>query len=117
MGKWMPYITGGYANAAFSVKEIAKGVQQQSLSGSCAAQRLVHRRRRGNGPGARLTVGLEYRHYDFGEELYNPTRTEAGGVIGGGGLGFAVNSEVSLDTVTLRVNWKFGRPDRVVPLK
>ena len=58
------------------------------------------------------TIGLEYRHYDFGDELYVPHTPNGTPVFGDRNL-----ADVSLDTVTLRVSWKLGRPERVVPLK
>ncbi len=58
------------------------------------------------------TVGLEYRHYDFGGDTvqtFLPT---------GVGSGEFRNIESTLDTVALRVSWKLGRPEPVAkPMK
>ena len=57
------------------------------------------------------TVGLDYRHYDFGDNTvvaFNPA---------GVALEAARFSDATADVVTLRVSWKLGRPDRVSPLK
>ena len=58
------------------------------------------------------TLGLEYRHYDFGSETlltHFPTGVPSTDIR---------NVDATLDTVTLRVSWKFDRPDRAaVPLK
>jgi outer membrane immunogenic protein len=115
MGKWMPYITGGYANAAFSEKEVVKA---NNLS--------VHSDRQRHsgwyiGGGVEMalaagwTVGLEYRHYEFDDAAYQP-HLPSGVVQFPTDLNIA---DVSLDIVTLRVSWKFDRPSRVEakPLK
>lgn len=110
-GKYMPYITGGYANAAFSHNSYDTATLANPLFG----------RERVNGwyLGVGLdwaivqdwTVGLEYRHYDFDSaslQSYAP----------GGALSDLRTIDPSLDTVTMRVSWKWGRPDRgPAPLK
>ena len=82
MGKWMPYITGGYANASLLGEGVDQGVQQQSLSRIASGMSGWFI---GGGVDMALshgwTVGLEYRHYDFDDALYSVTRTLAGGVI------------------------------------
>jgi hypothetical protein len=62
--------------------------------------------------GPRLGVGLEYRHYEL--EDFTSERNFVGGGIDPGDR---ANVSTSLDTVSLRVSWKLGRPDTVVPLK
>ena len=70
MGKWMPYLTGGYASAE---------IRPQEASLPDTAQTNVHlfgERFDGWYIGAGVdmamaqgwTVGLEYRHYDFGSD-------------------------------------------------
>jgi opacity protein-like surface antigen len=115
MGKWMPYLTGGYANAGFSQKVSIKASSTNPYQDSQRHNGWFI----GGGVDMALshgwTVGLEYRHYDFDEGTYHVTRTLAGGVID---ISQPSNlADVSLDTLTLRVSWKFGRPERVVPLK
>ena len=119
MGKWMPYLTGGYANASFD--------QKISLNTNSANPFGDHERHSGwyIGGGVDMamshgwTIGLEYRHYEFDDAAYNPTRTLAGnnqvGVIdvAPGGANIA---DVTSDIVTLRASWKFGRP-APAPLK
>lgn len=119
MGKWMPYLTGGYANAAFSEKF--------SLNTNSANPWEDRKRHNGwyIGGGVDMavahgwTIGLEYRHYQFDDAAYNPTRTLAGnnqvGVIDFS-PGGANQADVTSDIVTLRASWKFGRPE-AAPLK
>ena len=115
LGKWMPYITGGYANARFSEKV--------SINASSSNPYMDSQRHSGwfIGTGVEMalshgwTVGLEYRHYDFDNQLYSVTRTLAGGVIDTSQP--SDFKDVSLDTFTIRASWKFGRPEQVVPLK
>jgi outer membrane immunogenic protein len=118
MGKWMPYLTGGYANAAFD--------QKVSLKANSANPFSDRERHSGwyIGGGVDMavshgwTIGLEYRHYDFDDAAYQVTRTLAGnnqvGVIDLSQPGN--RADVTSDIVTLRASWKFGRPE-AAPLK
>ena len=115
MGKWMPYLTGGYANAAFSEKV--------SLN-SNSANPFEDRQRHSGwyiGGGVDLamshgwTIGLEYRHYEFDDAIYQVSRTSA--VTGLIDLSQPANrADVTSDIVTLRASWKLGRPV-AAPLK
>ena len=60
------------------------------------------------------TMGIDYRHYDFGSNL-ETARAVVGGVWGAVPNDNA-SFDVTADTVTLRVSWKFGRPEPA-PLK
>ncbi len=120
MGKWMPYVTGGYANAAFEEKEVLKANHNQNFKdrerhsgwyiGGGVDMALAHG----------WTVGLEYRHYEFDDATYNPACQGVGGVCTA--VGQVVfpsdrnNADASSDIVTLRVSWKLGRP-AAAPLK
>ena len=73
MGKWMPYLTGGYANAAFDAEDVAQYRERQSP--------IEDRERHSGwyiGGGVDMavshgwTIGLEYRHYEFDNATYNP---------------------------------------------
>jgi outer membrane immunogenic protein len=121
MGKWMPYLTGGYASAAFSEKF--------SLNTNSANPWEERQRHSGwyIGGGVDMavsagwTIGLEYRHYEFDSAAYNPSRTIAGnnqvGIIDFA-PGGANTADVSSDIITLRASWKFDRPAPVAaPLK
>jgi outer membrane immunogenic protein len=118
MGKWMPYITGGYASAGFE--------QKISLKANSANPYGDSERHSGwyIGGGVDMavshgwTIGLEYRHYDFDDATYQVSRTIAGnnqvGVID---LSQPANrADVTADIITLRASWKFGRPE-AAPLK
>ena len=113
MGRWMPYLTGGYANARFEDQRILKANNATTFLGSERHNGWYI----GGGVDMALahgwTVGLEYRHYEYGDNVYN-FHTPAGVVA----PLEQSTSDVSLDTFTVRVNWKFDRPDRApVPLK
>jgi outer membrane immunogenic protein len=111
MGHWMPYVTGGYANAAFSHESFDNGTVGNVLLG----QERFGGWYIGGGFDMALshgwTIGLEYRHYEFDTSTLS-THTTAGV----GPVEFRA-VDPSLDTLLLRVSWKLGRPDRVVPLK
>jgi outer membrane immunogenic protein len=112
MGKWMPYVTGGYANAAYHFVARTNGTQVQVEE----ARARLNGWYIGGGVDMALShgwmVGLEYRHYDFDPKIasaFSPT-----------GLFLEpARFDASSDMVTLRVSWKFDRPERVVapPLK
>jgi opacity protein-like surface antigen len=115
MGKWMPYLTGGYASAAFD----------QKISLNTASSNPYGDRERHSGwyigGGVDMavahgwTIGLEYRHYEFDEATYSPTRTVA--TTGLLDLSQPSNrADATSDIVTLRASWKFGRP-APAPLK
>jgi opacity protein-like surface antigen len=115
MGKWMPYITGGYANAAFD---------QKITQLPNATNPYGDRQRHGGwyiGGGvdfamaAGWTIGIEYRHYEFDEATYNPSRIVAStGLLD---LSQPANrADATSDIVTLRASWKLGRPE-AAPLK
>ena len=101
-GHWMPYVTGGYANAAFDFTGRAAGT---GILNEKAHARL-------NGwyvgiggewhvsPG--WTAGIEYRHYDFGDNTV-AAHTPAGV--------FLENAlfEATTETITARVSWRWGR--------
>jgi opacity protein-like surface antigen len=114
MGKWMPYITGGYANAAFSEK----------ISRNTASANPWEDRQRHSGwfigggvdmaVSAGWVIGLEYRHYEFDDAVYSPTRTLAGnnqvGVIDLCPAPCVNTADAGSDVITLRASWKFDRP-------
>jgi opacity protein-like surface antigen len=110
MGKWMPYATGGYASASNPQRftATATGLPVAATSNG---------RHNGWYVGAGIdwmvakewVVGVEYRHYDFGDNDVLAFTT-AGVPIG------ALNVDLEADTVSLRVSWKFGRPE-ARPLK
>jgi opacity protein-like surface antigen len=122
MGKWMPYITGGYANAAFQEKGVRIANNNETFEdrqrhsgwyiGAGVDMALAHG----------WTIGLEYRHYELGSAAYQP---HCAGILapncpGAGAIPFPTDlnfADVTLDTVSVRVSWKFGRPDCCAPLK
>ncbi len=117
MGKWMPYLTGGYASGAFSEKI--------SIKANPSNPYQDHERHSGwyIGGGVDMalaagwTMGLEYRHYEFEDATYNVTRTLTGGLIDTSQP--ANVASPNADAITLRVSWKLDRPERLVapPLK
>jgi opacity protein-like surface antigen len=113
MGKWMPYMTAGYANAAFAHESYITG----TVTGLFLGRERFDGWYIGGGLDMALphgwVAGLEYRHYEFGDETFL-THTPAGVLTGD-----VRTIDPSLDTITLRVSWKFDRPSRVEarPLK
>ncbi len=111
MGKWMPYVTGGYANASISHKSFITGANTGVFFGRERFEGWYV----GAGVDMALahgwTVGLEYRHYDF-EDRTMLTFIPAGLLTGD-----VRTIDTTMDTISLRVSWKLGRPDRVSPLK
>ena len=69
MGKWMPYITGGYANAAYHFYGRTIGTQIQNEEARARLSGWFI----GGGVEMALshgwTVGLEYRHYEFDDKI------------------------------------------------
>jgi opacity protein-like surface antigen len=111
MGKWMPYITGGYANAAYHFYGRSIGTQIMNEE----ARARVGGWFIGGGVDMALshgwTVGLDYRHYDFDDKIV-AAHTPAGGF-----LEPARFHDATADIVTLRVSWKLGRDRCCEPLK
>jgi len=110
-GHWMPYVTGGYANAGFDFTARSGIVP----AGSVVEQ--AHTRLNGWYVGGGFewkispgwTAGLEYRHYEFAEntvQAFSP-------------IGVPLEQarfDATTDTVTARVSWRFNR-EVVTPLK
>ena len=105
MGKWMPYLTGGYASASISHESYITG----SVTGVFQGQERFEGWYIGGGVDMALaagwTVGLEYRHYEFEDQTFLTN------FVGGGLTGDVRTIDPSLDTVSLRVSWKFDRPN------
>ena len=117
MGKWMPYLTGGYASAEIAHKSFVTGHGTNNVH-------LFGERFDGWYVGAGVdmaiaqgwTVGLEYRHYDFGSDTIQSF--VASPAPSGVASGEFRNVEPTLDTIALRVSWKLGRPEPVAkPMK
>jgi outer membrane immunogenic protein len=119
MGKWMPYVTGGYASARF----------EESLTNRSLAPIGVEIIRWGNsrdngwyiGGGVDLamahgwTIGLDYKHFEF-----DSNDKQASAIVGGiwGPLpNDNARFESNADILSLRVSWKLGRVETVAPLK
>jgi len=111
MDKWMPYITGGYANAAYHFYGRTIGTQIQNeeararLSGWYIGAGLEMALSHG------WVVGLEYRHYEFDDKT--ATAFTPGGLF----LEPANFHDATVDTFTIRASWKLGRPEPARPLK
>ena len=109
-GRWMPYITGGYA---------AAWIENQALIGVP----VVYSKSRfqgwyiGGGVDTALSgnwkLGLEYRHYEFDDETTTPRIYATGGP--------SANNRWTLDpdadTVTARLTYVFGCEGEPAPLK
>jgi outer membrane immunogenic protein len=112
-GVWMPYITGGYASGAFAHRTV--------VASTNVPVQFTRDRYDGWYIGGGLdwivypnwVLGLEYRHYDFDSGVASPN--DVNGIVQ---VGQQRTFEPTLDTVTLRLSWKFDRQDREpAPLK
>jgi len=105
-GHWMPYVTGGYATARFEseIRTAATGALRSSSGGRHDGWYIGGGVEWAVSPG--WTVGVEYRHYELGDATYDFTAP--------GGAVLAVDqtvADVTLDTVSARVSWRWGRPE------
>jgi outer membrane immunogenic protein len=132
MGRWMPYLTGGYANAGVDFESRIPAPGAAGAAGATVAVEDAHTRLGGWYLGGGLewaispgwTTGIEYRHYDFGSRNATAgtacTSATAGCPFAPGvPIGTALESvrfSDTTDSVTARVTWRWGRPD-AAPLK
>ena len=110
-GHWMPYVTGGYASARFEYRGFttATGTTIDQGGTRNSGWYLGGGFEWAMSPG--WTTGLEYRHYEFDDAFEQP------GIPAGGFFASdRYKADASVDTVTARVSWRWGRPDPV-PLK
>jgi outer membrane immunogenic protein len=102
MGRWMPYVAGGYANGAFEfdAQNVPPSVASTETAQSSGGGGYV-----GVGIDWALTnnwiLGADYRHYSF------KTQVATGVITGGVGGTELVNIAPSTDTVTARMSYKF----------
>jgi outer membrane immunogenic protein len=111
-GHWMPYVAGGYASSSFTHQaRTSAGVLIETWDQRAKGWYI------GTGLDWRIArdwiVGIEYRHYDFGDQRIVPFAAPPGGLIPFD----TMDRSVSLDTVMVRASWKFNRPDCCQPLK
>jgi opacity protein-like surface antigen len=112
-GRWMPYVTGGYASGAFSYSESTPGATPTVVASSYARISGWYL-----GGGAEWAVspgwsaGVEYRFYDFGD-ANKAAFTPSGVQLGPPYLHFDPDN---VQSVMARVSWRWGRPD-AAPLK
>jgi outer membrane immunogenic protein len=113
-GHWMPYVTGGYASAGVPFR--AAATAPFPFLATEDGYTRNHGWYIGGGfewqvsPG--WTAGLEYRHYDFGADTSTTWTAQAP-------QGIPVErlrQDLTTDSITARVSWRFGRPEPA-PLK
>jgi outer membrane immunogenic protein len=114
-GHWMPYLTGGYANAALHYNT--------SLKTPFPFLSTEEARTRNGGwyigggfdwiVAPSWTVGLEYRHYEFDSTSVETWTTQP---TQGQPIERLTQSATS-DSIMSRVTWKWGREPAAVPLK
>jgi opacity protein-like surface antigen len=139
VGKWMPYVTGGYANGAFDFDARTAAPGFAGAGQASILQEQAHDRLDGWYIGGGLewvispgwTTGIEYRHYEFdGKNATAFSGCALGGVgttpvttpgCASSAIGLPlekVRLEASTDSVEARVSWRWGRePTAAPPLK
>jgi outer membrane immunogenic protein len=132
MGKFLPYITGGYASGQIETTR-QTGIQNSpAIVGPHVTIDQDGDRHNGWYLGGGVewvvspgwTMGLEYRHYEFDSDNHVAFCTgDAAPALPCGtlqGVAVPVNSsrvDASIDSVTARVSWKWGREPTAAPLK
>lgn len=102
--RWMPYLTGGYANGRFqfNAQNAFGGVTEQANSSNSGAY---------FGGGVDWAVwdnwilGVEYRHYWFDAHTVTSSWTFVGG--GGESVRFAPSTDTVLARLSYKFNWKW----------
>ena len=121
MGHWMPYVSGGYASSSFSYR--ANDVAVIAPATTLLAREDGRTRNDGwyIGVGFDMvvapgwTTGLEYRHYDFGDQSTTTFTAQAP-------QGVPIETltqSATVDTIALRLTYKWDIPGRYAapPLK
>jgi outer membrane immunogenic protein len=101
-GRWMPYITGGYANAAIGSQSYVGGVPTDFSNNRFQGWYI------GGGVDMALSgnwkLGLEYRHYEFDDKTITPTFNATG--LPSPGDRWRLDPDA--DSVTARLTYVFG---------
>jgi outer membrane immunogenic protein len=131
LGHWMPYITGGYANAGLDFATRTRALDGPGNFGASDVQEQAHTRVGGwyIGTGFEWTIspgwttGLEYRHYEF--DTRNATASSgctSANIPDCRSAPFGtflenVKFSDTTDTIEARVSWRWGREPAAAPLK
>jgi len=113
-GRWMPYVTGGYANAGVHFNT------QTTVAFPFLSTEEARTRNNGWYIGGGVewivspgwTAGIEYRHYDFDSTGTRTFSTQPPQGVPVEGL----RQDLTTDSISARVSWKFGR-EAPAPLK
>jgi opacity protein-like surface antigen len=131
LGHWMPYLTGGYANAGVDFAERSPTPGALGTAGATILQEQAHDRLPGwyLGGGFEWTIspgwttGIEYRHYEFDTRhttAYSSCSSVNTTGCNSGALGLPLENvrfSDTTDTIELRVSWRWGREQAAAPLK
>jgi outer membrane immunogenic protein len=102
LGYWLPYVSGGYANAATLVQTFSSSatteVGRTSPDGAYVGGGLDYAVW-----GSGLVVGLEYRHYDFQTQRIEPFNAAGVGI-----LTDIYDTRSKFDTFTFRATYLFS---------
>jgi opacity protein-like surface antigen len=119
MGKWMPYLTGGYASARFDENLTNRSLAPVGFEIVRWGQSRDNGWYIGGGVDIAMahgwTIGLDYKHFEFDDN--NKIAHAIVGGVWGPLPNDSARFESSADTLSIRVSWKLGRPEAVVPLK
>jgi outer membrane immunogenic protein len=133
-GKWLPYVTGGYANAGVDFEQrnpigLPGPITPAGLAGATISQEVAHERLSGWYLGGGVewvvshgwTLGVEYRHYDFGNATTTAFSPCSSASVGCNSAAVGTPLERvkigdTTDSVEARVSWRWGR-ETAAPLK
>jgi outer membrane immunogenic protein len=130
VGRWMPYVTGGYANAGLDFTDRSTAPGAAGAAGATILQEEAHTRVGGwyIGGGVEWAIspgwstGIEYRHYEFDTRHATAySGCSAANTTGCNSAALGVPLENvrftdTTDTISARVTWRWGRPE-AAPLK
>jgi outer membrane immunogenic protein len=130
LGRWMPYVTGGYANASLNFEARSTAPPPAGTAGATILQEEASTRVGGWYIGGGLewaispgwSTGIEYRHYEFdtrGATAYSGCSAANTPGCNSPALGIPLENVKftdTTDTISARVTWRWGRPE-AAPLK
>lgn len=100
-GRWLPYIAGGYASVDVSKRQFESGTGATQFTSSARQDGWYLGAGADWALSSNWILGIDYRHYDFQKVVHFPVSPL-------GVAGIPVNTQASIDAVTLRLDYKFA---------